>query len=103
MMSEIKSLGESGLLESRQIAFCPTCKHQLDGFGGVNHEEKPTPGDYTVCISCCEMLVFSKAMTLRKPSVLEIDDMDQEQLSIIADTIKMLSDFKRYQADQNAD
>ena len=38
---------------------CPVCATVLDGATGVGHDERPDPGDPTVCLYCATALVFT--------------------------------------------
>lgn len=53
---------------------CPVCHHKLDAASnaGPDDDTPPGPGDFTVCINCASVLVFSDDMTLRRP---EAEDM----------------------------
>lgn len=50
---------------------CPWCGIKLNGAyqDGLKKDEAiaPNPGDVTVCIGCCEIIVFGKAYELLKP------------------------------------
>jgi hypothetical protein len=51
------------------ISFCPNCKHQLDRATSTTQKGAfPVPGDFTVCIDCASVLVFTQDLYLRKPT-----------------------------------
>ena len=50
---------------------CPTCGYTFTKATGVGHDEGPSKGDYTLCISCGELLVFKKNRTVRKANLAE--------------------------------
>ncbi|MCP4900180.1 MAG: hypothetical protein GY906_24680 [bacterium] len=39
---------------------CPHCKHHLDAATNLQSEERPAPGDMTVCINCAAILRFDE-------------------------------------------
>jgi hypothetical protein len=36
----------------------PCCGYEVDAATGLDHEEAPTPGDYTICLNCGAVLRF---------------------------------------------
>lgn len=42
---------------------CPKCKTVLNACTGVTVDEKPSPGDITICYYCGAILKFSDDMT----------------------------------------
>lgn len=59
---------------------CPVCHHKLDACTGVNHDENPKDGDYTVCIGCGSFLVFEITDTyhLRVVTLEEMGALDDD-------------------------
>jgi hypothetical protein len=53
-------------------SFCPFCFKMLDAASSVRGEEVPQPGDFTVCISCCNVLLFDDDMKLLASSLEDI-------------------------------
>lgn len=58
---------------------CPSCHRTLDAatfpFTGKG---KPTAGDYTLCIYCCALAVFTKQGKLRQPTYEEMKHAKQD-------------------------
>ena len=52
--------------------FCPYCFHRLDSATSFDTEESPQPGDFTVCISCANILRYGEGMSLHASSLMEI-------------------------------
>lgn len=53
---------------------CPYCNHVLDGLTGVGHGQMPSAGDFSVCMCCGELLIFTVIggeIGLRKPKARE--------------------------------
>lgn len=46
---------------------CPYCHRSLDR-ATFGDEERPSPGDITMCIACTRVCVFGTNMILRKPT-----------------------------------
>lgn len=40
------------------VDHCPWCGYRFDATSGVAHDNTPSPGDFTVCISCASVLQF---------------------------------------------
>jgi hypothetical protein len=53
-------------------AACPYCSHKLDAVSSVGAEVTPEPGDFTVCIECCNVLRFDANMQLCKSALTDI-------------------------------
>lgn len=51
---------------------CPTCGHILDAATCTYSNARPRPGDFTVCISCGEILRFGEDMV---PGFATVGDM----------------------------
>ncbi len=67
---------------------CPHCDSKLDANTGVNDTTFDTgdaarPGDWTVCFSCANVLMFNDDMTLRTPSLEDWSDTDPGQTAFI--------------------
>jgi hypothetical protein len=51
--------------------YCPCCGHIIEAATNVDSELAPDPGDVTICLYCCNLLMFSDDMQLIKfPKVL---------------------------------
>lgn len=44
---------------------CPYCNATLDAATGINTEDKPSPGDLTVCVECQNICRFDENLQLR--------------------------------------
>lgn len=53
-------------------SFCPFCFKLLTGSSNLQGPEPPRPGDFTVCIDCCNVLRFDENMQLLASSLLDI-------------------------------
>lgn len=56
---------------------CLNCGKELDSTTMVSEEKigpktRPSPGDFTICIECGHLMVFTKKMRLRNPTDAEI-------------------------------
>jgi len=38
---------------------CPVCGYELNRLSSITHEEKPRPGDCTVCLKCTSFLLIT--------------------------------------------
>lgn len=47
------------------LCHCLNCGHRLDGASGLNSDNKPRPGDWSVCIQCGSVAVFDRKLRLR--------------------------------------
>jgi hypothetical protein len=54
---------------------CPYCDYLLDAAASASSplEHPPQIGDYTICLSCAQPLIFGQRMRLRKPRVGELE------------------------------
>jgi hypothetical protein len=49
-------------------SMCPACGYACDAATSLEDRDAvPEPGDWTVCLACGELLVFSPLMVLQKP------------------------------------
>jgi hypothetical protein len=72
---------------------CPYCDTHLDAItpGPGNPDATPEPGDITVCIGCCHVLVFDRDMKTRKPTVQEaLWAMTDPQIAMVIHTLRFL-------------
>lgn len=57
------------ILETR----CTACGHEFDAASCLQKADaKPNPGDVSVCIRCCHVMVFDEHMQLRDPNGMEL-------------------------------
>ena len=57
---------------------CPYCDYLLDVATGFLNEGGPSPGDWTICMSCAQTLVFDDNMVVRKPRAGELEAMSAQ-------------------------
>jgi hypothetical protein len=84
----------SGRLEKG--SHCPSCNYgPMDGYTGIGSEAqpKPSPGLFTICGKCGEILVFTETLGVRVPTPEEIERAKQNQgewelVSTISETFR---------------
>lgn len=66
-------------------ARCPECRSTLDGATGVDHDERPKPGDVSLCLYCGTILVFEEDRLRRaqEKDLAEIPETDKKKLDRI--------------------
>jgi len=47
---------------------CPHCGHKFNAATSPTGDDRPNPGDISVCIECRKISVFNDDLTTRKPS-----------------------------------
>lgn len=57
---------------------CPVCMKKLNSAIGVDHKNKPKPGDCSLCIYCSSFLIINSDFTLREMTEVEIGELDDE-------------------------
>lgn len=61
--------------EVNALSHCPYCNHGHQLASSMsNPEARPKPGDISICVECCNVLVFNDDLTTRKPTPLELDN-----------------------------
>jgi len=61
---------------------CPYCSYVCDSASSLNEgNEKPKPGDYTVCLKCTHFLTFDTDLNLSKMSDKEVKDILEKNLT----------------------
>jgi hypothetical protein len=65
---------------------CPYCDYASDSAADLEGQETPSPEDFSICISCAQILIFADDLTLRKPTA------DEEK------SARQITDVRRYQA-----
>jgi hypothetical protein len=58
--------------------YCISCGKPMTGASGVDWDERPTPGDFAVCLYCGRLSAYAEDLTLRALT-------DDELLEIIDD------------------
>lgn len=86
------SLGKPGKIGDKLT--CPKCKHLLNGFTGVNNEDRPKDGDVTVCIYCYAVCQYEKDLTnlrmLTQQELLELQKTHPDDFANIKEAIKQV-------------
>lgn len=69
-------------MRSTQVpdAPCPHCGARLDGALNVSGDEPPEPGDFSVCIKCGGLAVFTQLLGLREVLPHDCADMPDDLL-----------------------
>lgn len=65
---------------------CPECGYAMDAHTSANPNEPnatPSPGDYTVCIECAAILLFTPEMKMRTTTLRERNDAPLQVLSVV--------------------
>ena len=57
---------------------CWYCGDELDACSGLEHEHSPSPGDMTICIRCGSLSIFAEDLSMRQPSLEELDSIPEE-------------------------
>ena len=57
---------------------CTNCGAETDGATCVADDRFPSPGDFTICISCGHLMCFTEQLGLREPT-------DEELVAIAGD------------------
>lgn len=59
------------------VVECPYCNATLDAASGVDNDDRPDPGDPTVCFYCGGFLRFTQNLGLEKIGLADIDNPGQ--------------------------
>lgn len=71
-----------------QPVACPVCFTKLDAATNVGGDDPPRPGDFTVCIQCCNVLRYDAVLGLMASSLAECPIEIRSRLA----NIKMLTE-----------
>lgn len=66
---------------------CPACGAEFDSATGTTTDDAPKPGDFSVCLYCCAILVFNEDLTNRRMSIEEYVDLAAEEKTAIKNAI----------------
>lgn len=77
---------------------CPCCAYKLDAASSIWTEDRPTPGDYTVCLKCRAILRWDYAMRIYEANGEELRQLDMETLGKLA---RIKGAISRMWAEQN--
>lgn len=73
-------------------SFCPFCFKLLDAASILGSEAAPTPGDFTVCIECANVLRYADDMSLIASSLMEVPTYLRMETAKIA---RLVKEFKK--------
>lgn len=60
---------------------CLTCGKEHDGALGVDSNDKPKPGDVSICINCCALHIFNDDFSFRAPTEQDILELPLDEIS----------------------
>jgi hypothetical protein len=51
-------------------SLCPSCGYTLSAAGSIPEDagRRPSPGDFSVCMNCCQLLAYNDDLTVRAVS-----------------------------------
>lgn len=52
---------------------CVRCGKKLTGASGIDVDDRPNPGDLSVCVCCGYLRTFAEDLTLRELTAVELD------------------------------
>lgn len=58
---------------------CPHCDYPNDANTGINTEDKPQPGDFSICWGCGSVGVFTSENKVREPDEFEKVDISKDE------------------------
>ncbi len=64
-------------------ASCPRCGYEMDSASGVNHNRKPKPGDFSLCLRCGQVLRFDDELVPVLALERELEELEPEQRALI--------------------
>ncbi|HVQ49770.1 MAG TPA: hypothetical protein VMS92_06950 [Mycobacterium sp.] len=76
---------------------CPHCGYKMDAASPVEGTGVPSEGDFSVCINCAGLMVFTHDMTLRKFGEADYEELVSDtdvcrRLLTVRDLIKRIKD-----------
>jgi hypothetical protein len=51
---------------------CPVCHYEFDSATLVHGDGRPSPGNFTLCMKCGEILIFDEHLKVQPPSVSQL-------------------------------
>lgn len=75
------------------LNLCAVCNHELDGATQVGGENKPNPGDVSICVRCANVAVFDDDLKLRQPTAEEQKLFDEDLL--ISEAKVLIRNFRK--------
>ena len=67
---------------------CPTCGAKVDAVTRLEGDEKPQPGDFTICFYCRDIFKFSETLGLLSLEESDIADIPLDQMSRLQSILK---------------
>lgn len=61
----------------KEECLCPTCGVLLNKATPVGHEQRPGPGDVTICFQCGEILLYGENLELKIPDLNDWNNLRQ--------------------------
>lgn len=74
---------------------CPTCHHLLDTATGINSDNQPKPGDYSLCAYCGQPLIYDKDLFLRAIEMTELPMSVRDIFEQVSIEIKLMIQYKK--------
>jgi len=62
------------MISRHALTSCPTCARPIDAATGMLTDARPEPGDFSMCVTCGEILRYQEDLTVRKCEPLELND-----------------------------
>lgn len=75
------------------VSFCPDCGKRFDRAALLNDkEDRPVPGDITLCIGCAAVLHFDNEMAIRKLPTLDL--LSDEKRADVEKVVRMIKQMR---------
>lgn len=74
---------------------CPHCGYQPDTATGIDSDERPQPGNLSVCINCTGMLYFDDNLILQKLDEARFNALDEKTKKELQFMVQMLGRLRR--------
>lgn len=71
----------AGLMSTfrQKTTVCPHCNVAVSADAAVSSDQPPKKGDFTVCINCAVIMVFTEDLALKEATLCELAEMLTEQ------------------------
>lgn len=60
-----------------------SCGYKFDCASDVEENNRPRPGDFTLCLNCGEIFVFDENMRCNQPTIDEIKNLDAKTWNLL--------------------
>jgi hypothetical protein len=70
---------------------CPICRSLLDSVTGVDTDEQPEPGDYSICGYCGSPLIFEEDLTVKAIKIIELPLDIRDMMKRLSFSIKLMN------------